>query len=49
MGNTCPIHFEAFKGPVPSGDGPHETGRDEIPGELHGVESVEFGGSGRLF
>lgn len=49
MGNTCPIHFEALKGPVPGRDGPHETGRDEIPGELHSVESVEFGGSGGLF
>lgn len=49
MGNACPVHFESFKRPVSGGDGPHEAGCNEVPSELHGIESVEFGCAGGFF
>ena len=49
MGHAGPVHFESFEGPVSSGDGPHETGCNEIASELHGVEGVELGRAGGFF
>jgi hypothetical protein len=43
------VHFESFKGPISCGDGPYEAGCNEVSGELHGIESVEFGRAGGLF
>ena len=49
MGHTGPVHFEPLEGPVPGGDCSHETGRNEIPSELHGIERVELGCTGGFF
>lgn len=49
MSNTSPIHFESLEGPVSGGNGPYETGCNEISSKLHGVEGVEFGRARRLF
>jgi len=48
MGYTSPIHFESLEGPVPGGYCSHETGRNEISGELHSVEGIELRRAGRF-